>query len=345
MKKFYFSLVVAMVLSATAFAQNGTLTFFSDKGEKFWVLVNGVVQNAVPENNVKVQGLSPNFYRVKIVFQIDSLGEIANNLNTEPGMDYVYIIRKKNTPPAFKKTKGPNAPDPKVYERYVIRPFSAAENGGMAAPTKDQEVIVYGQGEPLNTEQIVHPVASVTVNTTTTTTTTTGGQTATAPNNGFSLNMNIDPNAGNMSMNVNGTGVNVNTNTNSSSSTTTTTTKTTTTKTTGGSTGTPTPAPAKTSTPVHAMYSMDFDKAVASIKAQSFEENKMTVAKQVLKGNYLNCAQIKTIMKLFSFETTKLDFAKLAYDKCVEKNNYYLINDAFGFSSSVDDLNEFIEGK
>ncbi|MCC6684154.1 MAG: hypothetical protein IT247_03695, partial [Bacteroidia bacterium] len=100
MKKFHLVFLFAMVLSATAFAQNGTLTFFSDKGEKFWVLVNGVVQNAVPENNVKVQGLSPNFYRIKIVFQIDSLGEVTQNMGTDAGVAYVYIIRKKNTPAA-----------------------------------------------------------------------------------------------------------------------------------------------------------------------------------------------------------------------------------------------------
>lgn len=341
MKKKYIVALFALALSVSAVAQNGTVSFFSDKGEKFWVLVNGVVQNAVPENNVKVQGLSPNFYRIKIVFQIDSLGEINQNVGMDAGVDYVYIIRKKNTPAAFKKTKGPNAPDPKVYERYVLRPFSAAENGGMAAPTKDQEVIVYGQGEALNTEQVVRPISTVTVNTTTTT----GGQTATTPNTGFSLNMNIDPNSGNMNLNMNGTGLNVNTNTTSPSPTTTTTTKTTTTTTGHTPTTSPSTEPDKTNTPVHAMYSMDFDKAVASIKAQSFEENKLMVAKQVLKGNYLNCAQIKTVMKLFSFEATKLDFAKLAYGKCVEKNNYYLINDAFEFSSSVDDLNEFIESK
>jgi hypothetical protein len=93
------------------------------------------------------------------------------------------------------------------------------------------------------------------------------------------------------------------------------------------------------------MAQPDFDKAVASIKAQSFEENKLMVAKQVIKGNYLNCAQIKVVMGLFSFEQSKLDFAKAAYAKCVEPSSYYLINDAFTFSASVDELNEFIQSK
>lgn len=339
MKKIY-TLLVALSLAATSFAQNGSLSFFSDKGEKFWVLLNGVAQNAKPQSNVKISNLAPSFYRVKVVFQIDTLGEITQNIGIQPGSEDVYMIKKRTTPKVFKKTK---ITDEINIDKYVIRPFSTSEFGGQQAPTTNQDVIVYGQGEELNTEEVVHPInTSTTVITTTTTQKKkTSTPNTTTNNGGVNFNLNVDPNNGNMNMNMNGTGVNVQTDQNSTNTTTqrTTTTQRSTTNQPANST------PARTTTVVRAMNSMDFQKAVEQIKKQTFEDSKMTVAKQVLKNNYMNCAQIKTIIGLFTYEAGKLDFAKAAYDKCVEKNNYYLLNDAFTYSASVDELNEFLESK
>ena len=50
-------------------------------------------------------------------------------------------------------------------------------------------------------------------------------------------------------------------------------------------------------------------------------------------------------MAAFGFEETKLEFAKYAYDFCTEKNKYYMVGDKFSFSSSKDELNEYLEGK
>ena len=47
-------------------------------------------------------------------------------------------------------------------------------------------------------------------------------------------------------------------------------------------------------------------------------------------------------MEKFSFEDGKLEFAKQAYANCLNKDEYYLVNQAFIFSSSKNELNEFI---
>lgn len=44
-------------------------------------------------------------------------------------------------------------------------------------------------------------------------------------------------------------------------------------------------------------------------------------------------------------ESDKLEYAKFAYNYCIDKNNYWEINDVFNFSSSVDKLNEYISTK
>jgi hypothetical protein len=50
-------------------------------------------------------------------------------------------------------------------------------------------------------------------------------------------------------------------------------------------------------------------------------------------------------MTLFDFENTKLDFAKFAYDRTYDRANYYKVNDAFEFESSIEDLNRYIGGR
>lgn len=94
-----------------------------------------------------------------------------------------------------------------------------------------------------------------------------------------------------------------------------------------------------------AMPVTDFEEAKTQIKKASFAEDKMRVAKQVTKANCLSVAQIKEICKLFSFENDKLDYAKFAYDYTFEKPKYYLVNDVFSFSSSREELDEYIQSK
>jgi hypothetical protein len=53
--------------------------------------------------------------------------------------------------------------------------------------------------------------------------------------------------------------------------------------------------------------------------------------------------QLIGILQEFSFESTKLDFAKKNYRTVTDKRNFFLINDVFTFQSSKDDLNEFIQ--
>jgi len=92
-------------------------------------------------------------------------------------------------------------------------------------------------------------------------------------------------------------------------------------------------------------YPMDdaaFAKALQAIKNENFDSNKMTVAKQIANTNCLLTEQVIEIMKLFSFESGKLEFAKHAYTRVYDPGNYFAINNEFSFSSSVDELSEYI---
>ena len=55
------------------------------------------------------------------------------------------------------------------------------------------------------------------------------------------------------------------------------------------------------------------------------------------------CKQIKELMELMSFEETKLELAKFAWHHNLDKGNYYQLNDAFGFESSIEELNKYTQ--
>lgn len=90
----------------------------------------------------------------------------------------------------------------------------------------------------------------------------------------------------------------------------------------------------------------ELEQIKESIKSQNFNNTQVTLAKQALSSKpCFEALQIRDIVGLFSFESSKLEIAKYAYDYCEDKNNYFLVNDAFSFSSSVDDLNKHIQSK
>lgn len=97
--------------------------------------------------------------------------------------------------------------------------------------------------------------------------------------------------------------------------------------------------------PIGCPWPMDqstFGAAMGTIQKQSFEDSKLKIAQQVFSSNCLTTAQVTQIMGLFSFEDSKLEFAKFAYGRTYDLGNYFMVNNAFTFSSSVDELNEFI---
>lgn len=92
----------------------------------------------------------------------------------------------------------------------------------------------------------------------------------------------------------------------------------------------------------NAFCSSDFDALLNTVSQQSFDQTRLSIAKQAIDGRRLNTSQVAELMRLFSFESTKLDFAKYAYQFTGDRDRYYVINNEFSFSSSVDELVNFI---
>ena len=93
-----------------------------------------------------------------------------------------------------------------------------------------------------------------------------------------------------------------------------------------------------------AMSSEAFHALLYSIESKSFESSRLTVARQAVAANCLSTAQVAALLQRFTFESTKLEFAKFAYLHTVDQQNYFLVNDAFTFESSIGELQEYIDG-
>ena len=91
-----------------------------------------------------------------------------------------------------------------------------------------------------------------------------------------------------------------------------------------------------------AMSDFDFSQAKETLRKEWFENTRMTTAKQIIDRNYFTSQQVKDILLLFTFENNRLEIAKYAYGKTVDKGNYFIVNDAFTFNSNKEKLSEYI---
>lgn len=85
-----------------------------------------------------------------------------------------------------------------------------------------------------------------------------------------------------------------------------------------------------------------FRQLIDVIDDATFDSNKLQIAEQATQRNYFTARQIATITELFGFESSRVKFAKTAYHSCIDEENYFLVYKAFNFSSSIDELTQFI---
>lgn len=90
----------------------------------------------------------------------------------------------------------------------------------------------------------------------------------------------------------------------------------------------------------------EFNQMKATIQAQRFENTRISGMRQALRSKKcISTAQVRELLKMFSFEASKLDLAKFAHEFVHDKDNYYTVSEEFSFDSSKEDFNRFLEGK
>ena len=119
-------------------AQTGNLIVFTENGEKFSLVLNGVLQNVTPETNVKVTDLpaSPDFptgYKMKIIFADATLGTKDFNTAIENNVERTITIKKNGKGEYVQRmvsdiplASAPKTPPAQIVHVYSTTPPPAA---------------------------------------------------------------------------------------------------------------------------------------------------------------------------------------------------------------------------
>jgi hypothetical protein len=78
-----------------------------------------------------------------------------------------------------------------------------------------------------------------------------------------------------------------------------------------------------------------------SIARASFESTRLDIARQVIAKQYITAVQLRELLQLFTFESSKVEFAKFAYPQVIDRQNIFTIYDAFTFNSSISELSRY----
>lgn len=87
----------------------------------------------------------------------------------------------------------------------------------------------------------------------------------------------------------------------------------------------------------------ELTRLLEDLEQASFESERFTLAQQRLRHREATSHQIKRIMDSFWFEDTKLRFAKFAYERSTDPQNFWVVNDAFDYQNSIHELDSFIQ--
>lgn len=79
-----------------------------------------------------------------------------------------------------------------------------------------------------------------------------------------------------------------------------------------------------------------------TVNMTSFSDTKVQVIKQAIVPTFVTSQQVFELVELLSFDSNKLEIAKFAYKYTIDKQNYFLVNKALSFSSSIDELYQYI---
>jgi len=313
MNRIYSLLLVAALAPVMTFAQRGgyynpypqyqynnmqydnsVLSIFSENGTPFYLILNGMKQNMVPQTKIRVESLPKYQNDVQIVFTDGMNPPIRRTINIADPIDGRAVNLTLRVSPG--RSGG---------MRLKFHRMTECDRNYRGP--RDEYVMCYGKPQQMNTTTETSYMDPITGQWITETTTTTTDNYSYNNNNNYNNNYNnrYDNNDRNDNNYRN---------------------------------------PPNNYPPASPME-MDmrtFNDAKQSISSASFEDTKLSTAKTIIGANYVSTAQVTEICNLFSFENTKVTFAKFAYSRVTDPQNYFKVASAFSFDANKKALNDFI---
>jgi hypothetical protein len=82
-----------------------------------------------------------------------------------------------------------------------------------------------------------------------------------------------------------------------------------------------------------------------SVVTKPGDLDKLKQMQQYLEHRSMESAQVVTMLEWLNFESTRLEFAKWAYSKVVDQDNYHLVSGKLEYADSKEALEQSISGK
>ncbi|MCW3124990.1 MAG: hypothetical protein JWO03_648 [Bacteroidetes bacterium] len=96
--------------------------------------------------------------------------------------------------------------------------------------------------------------------------------------------------------------------------------------------------------PTH-MSDADFRKIVTAVTSTKYETKKLDTLRIITNNAQVATDQVRQLMNLFSFESNKLDVAKMLYDHTVDKQNYSKLTASFNFDANKEAFKKFVSAQ
>jgi len=90
------------------------------------------------------------------------------------------------------------------------------------------------------------------------------------------------------------------------------------------------------------MNDVMFKQLKRTLESESFDSSRVELLESTLRNNFFTSQQIKELMLLLSFDSGRLQFAKAAYTRSVDPENYFVVREALSFASSKTELTKYI---
>jgi hypothetical protein len=90
------------------------------------------------------------------------------------------------------------------------------------------------------------------------------------------------------------------------------------------------------------MSETEVDRLIKAIAARPFEDDKMSLARQVLGQSTVYAGDLKRVLEGFHFDKQKLELAKQFYPNIYDQRNFYVVYDAFRFDADRRELERYV---
>jgi len=317
------SILLLFIISVSnAFSQGviNDLVVFCNDGQKFVLIMNGQKYNETPSTNVKVTGLVLKKYEVRVIFDSRKIKDLNTTLTFfNTGKECVFGLNRHG-------------------KKYSMDYISSTDIPGFANPmsTNTTNTTTSTQVNTNNnstSNSTYHPTYTNTTNTNT------GTYSTNSTSNSNSSGINVHAGAINIGLNENGKinigtkegNVNVNAKNPSGSVTV------------GQGPNSVTLNKAAKVGCNGPMNTLQFEGIKGKISSQTSESSKLIAAKSLLESNCYTTTQVKEVMKMFTDDSTKLDYAKNAYLHTNDLNNYKELKEEFKKEENKDEFLKYVK--